>query len=281
VYGEKLLLWTRKELAKHTTITVGRDGVITVEVEDKDPKRAADLANGYIEELREMTGRLAISEAAQRRAFFESQLKKAKSDLMSAELELKKFTEASGLVNPSGQIGLSVSAAAALRANIAAKEIQLVAMRTFATETNPDIKRALQELNGLRGELAKMEQNTNSGKGDVMVPFHKAPEVGLEYLRKYRDVKYYETLFEVLAKQYEIARIDEAKDAPVIQAFDVAVPPETRSRPKRVLIVLVISLLAAITALLFVFARETYHRAAANQNHFEKLRRIRALLWRA
>jgi uncharacterized protein involved in exopolysaccharide biosynthesis len=249
VYDEELLVEARRHLARNSSITAGRDGVITIAVEDTDPKRAADLANGYIEELRRLTVSLAIGEAAQRRAFFEGQLKKAKNDLAAAEIELKKFSQEAGLVNPQSQIGLTVGAAAALRAQISAKEIQLAGMRSFATETNPNIVTAMRELAGLRVELAKMEKDATATKGDVLVPFGKASEVGLEYIRKYRDMKYHETLFEVLSKQYEIARIDEAKDATLIQVLDEAVRPERKSKPRTRIIVAVSALFGLLIAI--------------------------------
>jgi uncharacterized protein involved in exopolysaccharide biosynthesis len=263
VYGSDFLANARKDLARYSSIGASRDGIITIEFDDKDPKRSAEIANAYIEELRSLTVQLAVSEAGQRRLFFEGQLKKVKNDLVTAELGLRKFTQDSGLVNPQGQIGLSVAAAASLRAQIAAKEIQLSTMRTYATEGNPDLKRTNQELTGLRVELAKLENNANAGKGDVMVPFGKAPEIGLEYIRLYRDVKYYETLFEVLAKQYEIARIDEAKDATLIQVLDAAVRPEQKSKPNRTLVVLFSILGSGIAAILIALALEAVKRNRA------------------
>ena len=278
IYDSKYLVDARKELAGNSSIAVSRDGVITLEVEDKDPKRAADMANAYVEVLRGLTVTLAVSEAGQRRLFFEGQLKRAKNDLISAEAELMKFTQESGLVNPQGQIGLSVAAAAALRAQIAAKEIQLYAMRSFATESNPDLKRAQQELSGLQTELAKMERNATSGKGDVMVPFGKAPSIGLEYVRRFRDMKYYETLFEVLAKQYEIARIDEAKDATLIQVLDKAVEPERKSRPKRALIVILAALAAGFLAVLLAFIREAAEKARGDPKRGQQIAVLRRYL---
>src|SRR5258706_7377954 len=207
------MLDARRELARNTSIVAGREGIINIEVDDKDPKRAADMATAYVEELRNQTLNLAVGEASQRRLFFEGQLKKARNDLTLAEMELKKFSESAGLMNPQGQLSLTVAAAASLRAQITAKEIQLAAMRSFATESNPDMKRIMQEVLGLRSELAKLEKDPTITKGDVMMPFGKAPGVALEYGRRFRDMKYHETLFEVLARQYEIARIDEAKDA--------------------------------------------------------------------
>lgn len=280
-YGEDLLFHARKELARNTLINAGREGVITIEVDDKDPKRAADIANAYVEELRAITLDLAVGEAGQRRVFFEGQLKKAKGDLTSAEIELRQFSQESGLVNPQGQIGLSVAAAAALRAQMAAREVQLSAMRTFATDSNPELRRLLTEMTGLRAELGKMEKKDgNVARGDVLVPFGKAPEVGLEYIRRYRDMKYFETLFEVLAKQYEIARIDEAKDATLIQILDVAVPPERKSKPRASIIAVFVSLSAFLLALLYIYFRERLVRSTRRATLTAKLVQIRSQLFR-
>jgi tyrosine-protein kinase Etk/Wzc len=281
IYDEELLLDARKELARNSFISAGREGVITIEVDDKDPTRSASIANAYVEELRGLTIHLAVSEAAQRRLFFEGQLKKAKNDLTAAEVELKRFSEGAGLVNPQGQIGLSVAAAAALRAQITAKEIQMSAMRTFATESNPDLKRTLQELAGLRNELARMEKDTTAGKGDVMVPFGKASEVGLEYVRRFREVKYFETLYEVLAKQYEIARIDEAKDATLIQVLDVAIAPEKKSKPKRWLVVLLSFLAALLVSPILALSINRFRSASSDPRTAARLREIRSLLSRS
>jgi tyrosine-protein kinase Etk/Wzc len=256
VYDEDTMVDTRKELSRHATIGAGRDAVIAIEVEDRDPERAAAMANAYIEELSKLTLNLAVTEASQRRLFFEAQLKKAKDDLVTAELELKTFTQKAGLVNPQGQVSVTVAAAAALRAQISAKEIQLTAMRTFATEANPDVERTRQELAGLRSELARIGKDHDKKGADVLVSFGKAPEVSLEFVRRFRDLKYYETLFEVLAKQYEIARIDEAKDATLIQTLDVAVSPDKKSRPLRSVIVLVTVFIALVVAVVLGIVRE-------------------------
>jgi tyrosine-protein kinase Etk/Wzc len=260
IYDEELLEDARKELARNSNIVTGRDGIIVIEVEDRDPSRSASIANAYIDELRKRTLGLAVSEASQRRFFFEGQLRKAKEDLVTAEVALKQFTQDARLVNPQGQVGLTVAAAASLRAQIAAKEIQLAAMRSFATNTNPDLQRTLQELVGLRTELAKMEKDPAASAGDIFVPFGKAPEVGMEYTRRFRNMKYQETLFEVLSKQYEIARIDEAKDATLIQTLDVALPPEKRARPKRAVLITVGTVLAIVLAIIVAMVRDILQR---------------------
>jgi uncharacterized protein involved in exopolysaccharide biosynthesis len=279
VYGEELLVEARKELSRNSSISGGRDGVISIEVEDKDPKRAADIANGYVDELRELTMSLTVTEAGQRRLFFEGELKKTKNDLATAEIALKKFTQDAGFISPEGQIAASVSAAAALRAHIAAKEIQLSGMRTFATENNPDIKRALQELSGLKSELGKMEQDTTAKKGDVMVPFGKAPELGLEYIRRYRDVKYFETLFQVLAKQFEIAKIDEAKDATVVQVIDTALTPEKKARPKRALITVLAAVAGLVISIGWALVLNAFRRTSIGLERRRKFQELRTLLF--
>ena len=264
VYDEELFYYARKELAQNSSIFAGREGVITIEVEDKDPSRAAAMANAYTEELQDLTVKLAVSEAAQRRLFFEGQLKRARLDLANAETELQRFTKASGLVSPQGQIGITVAASAALRAQIAAREVQLSAMRSFATENNPDVLRMQQELSALRIELSRMDKDGRSVKGDAVIPFEKASEVGMEYIRRFRDVKYFETLYEVLAKQYEIARIDEAKDATLIQILDTAVAPDKKSKPKRLLLVVLATCLGFVLGVLLALIKDYASRANAN-----------------
>jgi uncharacterized protein involved in exopolysaccharide biosynthesis len=278
LYGEDLMLDARRELAHNTSIVAGREGIITIEVDDKDPKRAADMAAAYVEELRNRTLNLAVGEASQRRLFFEGQLKKARNDLTLAEMELKKFSESAGLMNPQGQLSLTVAAAASLRAQITAKEIQLAAMRSFATESNPDMKRIMQEVLGLRSELAKLEKDPTVTKGDVMMPFGKAPGVALEYGRRFRDMKYHETLFEVLARQYEIARIDEAKDATLIQVLDASVVPEKKSRPKRVIIALLAGLLAFIVAVATALILDALKRSSLDSRRSTRIAELASLL---
>jgi uncharacterized protein involved in exopolysaccharide biosynthesis len=275
VYDLDLMVDTRKRLELNTAITSGKDGVIKIEVDDHDPARAAALANAYVDELERITLRLAVTEAGQRRVFFEKHLQQARHDLTGAEIELRKFQEATGLIDPAGQASLTVSAAAALRAQITAKEVQLGTLRAFATEQNADLVRAEQELASLRMQLAKMQRAAGSERGDVLVSIGKAPGVSIEYVKKYRDVKYFETLYELLAKQYELARIDEAKNATVIQVLDEAVPPERKSRPKRRLITLLSLIGAGVVAVLIALvleANDRVRRSAATAARLAELR---------
>jgi uncharacterized protein involved in exopolysaccharide biosynthesis len=280
VYDSKLLTGTRKALGGNTKISAGRDGVITIEVDDKDPKRAADLANAYVEEFEGLTLDLAVSEAGQRRLFFEKQLQKAKQDLANAEIELQKLQERTGIINPSGQASLSVAAAAGLRAQITAKEVQLSTLRAFATDQNPDFVRTAKELEGLRTQLVKTAK-VSEEKGDVLLGISKVPGASIEFIKKYRDVKYYETLYELLSRQYEIAKIDEAKDATLIQVLDKAIEPERKSKPKRTVIVLLTGFVAGILAVLAAFIMQAWGRAQRDPSSSGRLSEfLRYLSWR-
>jgi tyrosine-protein kinase Etk/Wzc len=278
LYDEEYLEDARKALTKHVDIAAGREGVITLEVEDKSPQQAADMANAYIAELEKLTRRLAVGEAGQRRLFFEQQLKQAKDDLTHAETELTKFQVDKKILNPQGQASLAISAAAGLQAQIAAKEVQLVSLRSFATQDNPDLHRAQEELSGLRTQLAKVGRGGSGDIGDVLLSMGKAPQEGAEYLRKFRDVKYFETLFELLAKQYEIARIDEAKDATLIQVLDKAVPAERKSKPKRMLIVFLTAFVAGFFVVLWIFTKEVIAGAYLDPVQSPRLQTLRRYL---
>ncbi|OQS30692.1 hypothetical protein B0T41_01785 [Chromobacterium violaceum] len=236
-YGQDTLDATRKTLQSRTAISNGKDGLISISVDDYDPVFAAQLANGYVDELKRLNQTLAVTDAAKRRLFFEQQLKQTKEQLTNAETALKQTQEKTGLVQPEGQLPAIVNSVTQLRANIAAKEVQLEAMRSYATPQNPFYIRTEQELGGLREQLAKLETGKENG-GDLMVPTGKVAQSGLEYLRRLREVKYQETIFELLAKQYELAKIDESKDSSLIQVLDAATPPELKSKPNRAMIML-------------------------------------------
>ena len=277
VYDEDSYFYARKELEKKTAITSGRDGIITVEVEDRDPKRAAVIANGYVEELYKLTQTLAVTEASQRRLFFERQLDQTRKNLASAEGAARLGLEKGGLVVIDAQGRGMVETTARLRWQIAVKENQISAMRAFATGQNPDLKQAQHELDAMKQELAKME-GTTSGR-DNAGSVGKAD--GMDNLRLLRDVKYNETIFELLAKQYEIAKIDEARDASIVQVLDPAVEPERKSKPKRALITILTALVAGVLAVIWAFIREAGQRARQNPKQASRLEALRGYMrWR-
>jgi len=279
-YGKKTVVDTRTQLAAQTTITAGRDGIISISVDDKDPAFAAQAANAYVEELQALVHNLAISEAAQRRLFFEQQLATARKQLAEAELAMKKTQEDTGLIRLDEQGRAIIEAIARLRGEIAAREVELAAARTYATESNPQLQVIRQQIAGLRSELAKLERSTGSSSNDVIIPTGRVPEAGLEYMRRFRDLKYNETIYEVLAKQYEVARLDEAKEAAIVQFVDKAVPPDRKSKPYRSLIVLAMAFIAGVLTLLWVLVREVMGRARRDPETDEKLRTLRGLVTR-
>ena len=236
-YDKDTLDETRDKLDKVREVINGKDGLISVSVIDKDPKFAADLANAYVVELAALTQNLAITEASRRRLFFEKQLSEAKETLATAESNMRKMQETTGMLQLDGQVKGIVANEAQLQGTIAAKSVQLKGMRSFATANNPDYLRVQEELRGLQEQLDKLQKGQQK-EGDVMIPSGKIPEAGIAYIRSLRDVRYNETIFELLAKQFELAKIDEAKDSSLIQQLDLAVPAEYSAKPKRALIVI-------------------------------------------
>jgi tyrosine-protein kinase Etk/Wzc len=256
LYKKKYREDARKIL--HESLTALEDrksGIITLTVEDRDPKRAADMANAFVEELKSLAGGLAISEAGQRRMFFEEQIRQTKESLSRAEEEVKGFQQRTGAFQVDAQAKAIIEGIANLRARIAVKEVEAKVLRSFATAQNPDLQRTEEEVRALRTELEKVE----SGKGrgfDPLMSSERVPAIGMEYLRKLRQLKYNETLYELLVKQFELAKLDEARDAVVIQVIDRAVPPERKSRPQRVFIVLLTTVMGFIFALFITLLRE-------------------------
>ncbi len=254
-----------------TDIKLTKDGFIKITVSSKKPQFAADIANAYVDALRNATRHLAITDVVRRRLFFQNQLILANKELANAEYALEQTQEKTGLIALSAQENAAITSNANLRAEIAAKEVKLSAMRMGSTEANPDYVRFQQELVELKSQLSKLQNSQDQGQGDVLVPTQKVPKVGLEYLRKMRDVKYYESITDMLAKQLEIAKIDEAKNGPLIQVVDTAVPPEAASKPKRFLIVLLSIIASFFLSILAVFLKETAERFKNQSQRSERL----------
>jgi uncharacterized protein involved in exopolysaccharide biosynthesis len=247
-----------------TRITGGearRDGQITIKIVAKDPKLAAAMANAYVEELASLTGRLAVTEAQKRRQFLEKELAKAKQNLVKAEIALGDagVSENTLKFNPAA-MGQEL---ATLKAQITARELQLSSMRGVLTENSPDFRQALRELAALRGQLGKFE-NTEPTGGNA------------EYINRYRDFKYNEVLFEQLAKQFELAKIDESSDGAVIQVVDVAVPPERKANTPKSKIAILATLVAGFVLLVFVLVRRALINANQDPENAAKLAAIRA-----
>jgi tyrosine-protein kinase Etk/Wzc len=259
VYKTKRLSDTEAALKDNTKFVSGKDSLVTVSVVDRDPRRAADLANGYLDALYEQNGRLVLTESGQRRIFFEQQLAREKDALADAEVELKRTQEQTGMIAPIGQTTSEVEAMQELRAQITSREVELGVLRQSSTEQNPEVVRIQTEIEGLQEHLRKLENDSSKRTpGSVEAPMTKVPEFALEYVRKQREVKYHETLFELLARQYEAARLDESREAPLLQVVDKAIVPDRKSGPHRALLTLVGIFLGFLAGVFWVILRRAF-----------------------
>jgi tyrosine-protein kinase Etk/Wzc len=272
-YETKSTEMARFLLGENTMISAGKDGLITIDFEDKDQKLVANVANAYVSELLKLTRTLAVTEAAQRRVFFERQLDISKKNLESAEVTLKGALDSRGVLSVDGNSRAIIETVARVRAQISAKQIQVASMQAFVTASNPDYMRAREELISLRSELHKLE-NGRPAAEDKMAS--GSEQVGLANVRILRDLKYHQMLYELLAKQYEIARLDEAKDAPLIQVLDAAIEPESKFKPKRAILVFVATVLAFFAAVTLVLLMEMNKRAMRSPARSEKLKALKA-----
>lgn len=225
-----------------TEISMSREGVISVKVEGTDPAFAAELANAYVEHLDRSVTEYGIGEAGQQRRFLTEQLARAKAQLQVAEDALRGFQQRHPTAVMREQAFAEIETEARLRREITAAEVQLQVMRSFATETNPEVVALRHRLDELRRQIAKMrygdgaqDRRTAAQKrerGDFTLPFSKAPAVGLELTQLTRTVRVEETLMTLLTQQLEQTKLAEARDLPTVRVLDRAVPPVRHSRPR-------------------------------------------------
>lgn len=271
-YEVKTLVDTRNALKGIVKITPDKkSGLITIEAEDKDPEFAAKLANAHVEELRSLMGRLAVTDAQQRRVFFEQAIAKNQIELADAEANFRAAKEKSGMQVTAVIAETAVKAGAEMRGQIAAKEVQLAAMSNFATPQNPDVQRLAGELSALRSQLKKLEQG--SGGDEKSSPMEQLA------VKSYRDIKAREAMMGVLVAQYESARVDESKEGPLIQQVDVASAPERRSRPKRALMVIMAAFAGLFLGVLIAFVRRALRKASEDPQSASQMAILKAA-WR-
>jgi capsule polysaccharide export protein KpsE/RkpR len=281
VYEEEYRLKMRELVTSdilHATEDV-RSGIVTVAVLDEDPERAAAMANAFVDELKNVMQSLAIGEAEQRRAFFESQMKAAYIALGDSEDELQRYQEKSGVVAMEPQFEALIASISALRAQVAAKEVEISSLRTYASGDNPNLRRAQSELAALRAELAKLEQQerrTVKGNANKATSLREAPQLGLEYSRRLRDVQYATTMYELMLKQFEAAKIDESREAIYVQVIDPATPPDYKFKPKRALIVAFATLLGLCLGMLWSLMAYYIEAIKEDPEEREKFEQIKA-----
>lgn len=261
--------------AMGNTKTDMKTGIIVISVEDKSPQLATDIANALIDQLDEFFDSLSVANAAKRRSYFEDQLKKAKLALVSAEEAFQGFQKNTGVIKLDDQSVAIMKGIAELKAMVAAKEVQLRVMKIYATPNNSDLKKVEEELRGLMSQLQKLEEKESGDHPDLFIPTGQMPGVGTEYLRRMRDLKYNESLFEVLAKQYEAAKLDEARETGIVQVIHRAAVPEERSRPRRTLMVILAGLSSLFLFSIVAFALDFYEKFSVDPENAKWLAELK------
>jgi tyrosine-protein kinase Etk/Wzc len=280
-YHVKFLSDARKAFESHVKLDgTGKDGMIHISIVDKDPVRAAELTNGYVDQFRLLSENIAITEASQRRLFFQKELEKTKEQLATAEEALKQTEAATGVMQVDMQARALTESASSLRGQIAAKKVQIQGMETYATGENYQLVQAESELASLRAQLAKVGGSEDSPGSELVIPKGKVPAAGLEFIRKERDVKYYEAIFDIIARQFEAAKLDEAKEGAIIQVVAPATVPDRRSSPKRAIIVIVATCVGFFFGVLFALLHGALQYAKQDPEMNIKLEHLRRALFR-
>ena len=265
VYETKFRFQARKKLEENVRIALGKkDGLITVDADATSPQLAANLANQYVAELRRLTSELALTEAQQRRVFFENQLKRTKLQLTEAQATLQGSGFNAGALKAEPKA--AAEGYARLKAEVTSAEVRLNTMRRSLTDSAPELQQQLGLLAALRGQLAKLESSVNSPNDS-------------DYISRYREYKYQETLFEMFSRQYEVARLDESREGALIQVVDVATPPEYKSKPKRASIALVSALSVWLMMMMSVLIRNFWKEAVKDPAKAKKIGRL-SRAWR-
>lgn len=254
VYDQEFRLDTYQALGKKVEIGAGKkDGIISITVNDEDPKRAAEMANAYVEELGRLTVRLNVTGAGENKVFLEERLTKAKADLAHAEDALKGFQARNKVVSVTDQASAAIGGIAQARAQLVAQEVQLAALQRQFTDSSQEVKNAKAAIANLRRQLGGME---GSGSGGSIPAVGSVPELGQQYLRLMREFKIQETLVELLTKQYELAKLNEARDVDGVQVIQKARVPDKKSKPKKAIIVLAATFAAFLASVTAAFVRE-------------------------
>jgi capsule polysaccharide export protein KpsE/RkpR len=261
---------TRKRLESMTDISLSKEGVISVTVSAYDPKMAADMANFYVENLDRLNSRINVTDAGRSRRFLEERVTEAQKMLQAAEERLKNYQSQNKVVVMEGQARAAIEGMAELEGKIAAAEVQLKAMQTFAAPSNPDVALLRESIGEMRRQLRNLEYGRSDDKSrkivgatasDFSVPLGSIPGTGLEILRLIRETKIQETVYTLLTQQLEQAKIAEAKDTPVVKMLDQAVAPEVPARPRLVLNVALAGVFALFVGVSLAFALESHARS--------------------
>lgn len=253
-----------KALRNNATFDFAAEGNIVITVLDQDPQRAADMANYFVELLNERSVQLGTQEARSNREFVERRFQQNQRDLKNAEDSLKAFQQRYGIYALPEQTAGAIKAASVLKAEADAKEIELGIVRRSFGDENARVQALRLELSEINRKMGEMKFGTadwyNDRSLNLFVPFKDVPEIGAEYVRRFRDFEVQNRMMEFLLPLYEQAKIDEQKDTPVVLELDKAVAPERKSKPRRSLIVLTFMAIALMFGTTWIFVQEIYER---------------------
>jgi len=242
----------RERLRSMTKVSTDSSGFVSLQVTHRDPKLAQKIASTFLSALAHLNDRMAVASASQQRRVYEDALGHEKDELENAEVELKKIQESSGVILPQNQTLAGLSAIDRIRAEIRAQQVQLSALLQAATEQAPEVVRARAQIQALEAQL-HLQENGKAGAVGESLTASNAPSVNLEFVRREREVKYHQVLFDVMAKQYENARLDESSAAPAVQIVDFPEVPLRKSWPPRALFALGGGVLGVFAAIVWIF----------------------------
>jgi capsule polysaccharide export protein KpsE/RkpR len=291
VYHKRYRVDTARHLAHSTTITDDKkSGVITVTVEDTDPRRARDIAQGYLDELNLLVNRTSTSSAHQERVFIEKRLQKVKADLEQAQQRMSEFSSTHSTVDIKEQTRAMVDAASRLQAQMILEQANLDSLRQIYGDGNVRVRATQARIAVLRGQLSKIggssaplaaepstaaDDDHSTGKPDELYPpLRQLPRLAVPYADLYRQVQVQDTLFELLTQQYELARIQEAKDVPVVSVIDAPGIPEKKSFPPRLLLAELLTLVLTSIAAALVLAWHRWSRISSSDPRKQLLQQI-------
>jgi uncharacterized protein involved in exopolysaccharide biosynthesis len=284
-YGEDEIGEARRRLNGATEIRAAKDGIVSVSVEDTDRETAARLANGYVDQFYAYSRSLAREQSVRRAAFYRTALESAREELVTAEVALALIERQTGFTRLAGQDEAIVQAAAELQGQIAAREVQLKTMASYATDSNPDVRLIRRELRNLRDELATLQAPTGAtgerdAAGGPFVGLGDVPEAMLAHARRARDVEYWENIVMLLGRFGELGKIDERRDMSLFQVLDQAIPPHDKSKPRTRVNAILAALGSGFVSLLWVLAGAYVAQRRADSPQFERQwAELMAALW--
>jgi capsule polysaccharide export protein KpsE/RkpR len=268
IYGARYWQDARRALDQHTTIKEDRkSGVITIAVNDRDPRRAQLMAQAYVEALNALLSQVSTSSARRERIFLEQRLKTAKQSLDAAAAEFSTYASKTGALDVPSQTKAMVESEATVQGQLIAAESELEGLEQIYTDNNIRVRTLRGRIAGLKQQVENLSGNRadpNSPQSQIagdLPSLRKLPVVGVRWANLYRESKIQEIVYEMLTQEYELAKIEEAKEIPTVNVLDAALWPERKSFPPRTIIVAVGTFLSLLFAVAFVLGAAEWKRS--------------------